>query len=177
MTALDISFERLFSMPAFEGPRILRVHKNGHPTLSITELIQLVVKVEPDPYSLDLEAAAKLLTLIEPSLPNEGAFFYRGCLSAVLLEHHPIWLRILVQGRKRFLQKLGRDEYSLFRQAQLLDDEPDDDVVEWWDIVNGQVRLEGDREKMQRARRAERLTIEREKKRLKPIFYSSGLGA
>ncbi len=67
------------------------------------------------------------------------------------------------------MQKLGRDEYSLFRQAELLDDEPDDVVVAWWDRVTGQVRLESDQQRLERARRAERLTIDAEKKRLSEL--------
>jgi hypothetical protein len=118
---------------------------------------------------LDLDAAGKLLALIDPQLPNNGALFYRGCISAVLLAYQPVWLRVLTRGRSRFLQELGRDEYSLFRQAELLADEPDQITVEWWDGVTGQVRFDSDLSKLQRSRRAERLTLEAEKKRLSEL--------
>ena len=107
--------------------------------------------------------------LVDASLPNDGMPFYRGCMAAVLQQHQPAWLEILTLGKSRFLRKLGRDEYSLFRQAQLLDEEPDDIVVAWWDRVSGLVRLESDRLKQERSRRAERLTIEIEKTRLKAL--------
>jgi Protein NO VEIN, C-terminal len=51
----------------------------------------------------------------------------------------------------------------------LLDDEPDDIVVAWWDRVTGLVRLEGERQKQERSRRAERLSYEKEKKRLRQL--------
>jgi hypothetical protein len=161
-----VPFERLFSMPAFEGLRILRLYAVEQPKLSIQELLQLIARVEPDSYSLDLAAAERLFEIIDPTLPNDGSHFYRGCISATLLTHQPPWLRVLTQGRSRFLQKLGRDEHSLFRQAELLDPEPDEVALQWWDTVIGLVRLEGDKAKLERARRAERLTLEAEKKRL-----------
>jgi hypothetical protein len=165
----DIPFERLFSMPAFEGLRVLRIHKNNQPNLATQDLVQLVLKVEPDAQSLDLNAAGNLLPLVEPTIPNDGVVFYRACISAVLLGYPPVWLRVLTQGRSRFLQKLGRDEQSIFRQAALLDDLPDQVVLEWWDRITGRARLEGDQAKMEQARRAERMTIEKEKERLKEL--------
>jgi len=51
----------------------------------------------------------------------------------------------------------------------LLADEPDEIVLQWWDRVTGQVRLAGDRLKLERARRAERLTLELEKQRLNQL--------
>jgi len=170
MNAAGIPFERIFSMPAFEGLRVLRLYMEKQPKLSIQDLVQLIEKIEPDAYSLDLHAAVRLVTLIDTSTPNDGVTFYRGCISAVLLQHQPVWLRVLIQGRSRFLQKLGRDEYSLFRQADLLDDEPDEIVVTWWDRVTGLVRLEGD--KLKQERRAERLSLESEKRRLVELGIS-----
>jgi hypothetical protein len=169
MIAADIPFERVFSMPAFEGLRVLRLYKEKQPKLPLPDLIQLVAKVEPDAYSLDLDAATKLAVIVDPLLPSDGVPFYRGCISAVLLQHQPAWLRVLTLGRFRFLKKLGRDEYSLFRQAVLLDHEPDEIVVAWWDHVTGLVRLEGDKQKQERSRRAERLTYEGEKNRLREL--------
>src|SRR5579863_1962561 len=102
MSPADIPFERLLSMPAFEGLRVLRVHKKAQPNLPWPELMGLVAKVEADAYALDLEAASRLLTSIDPNLPDDGVPFYRGCLSAVLLEHQPVWLRILTQEDRDF---------------------------------------------------------------------------
>jgi Protein NO VEIN, C-terminal len=169
MITADIPFERMFSMPAFEGLRVLRLYMEKQSKLPLSDLLPIVEKVEPDAYALDLDAASALVTLIEPSLPNDGALFYRGCISTVLLKHQPVWLRVLTLGRFRFLQKLARDEYSLFRQAALLDYEFDESVVAWWDTLAGSVRRFGDAERQERSRRAERLSYEKEKKRLKQL--------
>jgi hypothetical protein len=169
MNTGEIQFERAFSMPAFEGLRVLRMYMDKHPHLKISEAIQLIAKLEPDVYAFDLEAATKLITLVDASLPGDGVHFYRGCISAVLLQGQPGWLRVLTRGRALFLKELGRDEYSLFRQAELLDDEPDDIVIGWWDRVTGLVRLEGDKQRQERSRRAERLSFEGEKRRLKQL--------
>ena len=172
MSAAEIPFERMFAMPAFEGLRVLRQHSDKQPKLSLPELLSLITKVELDSYALDLDAAAILNTLIDPALPNDGIHFYRGCMSAVLLQGQPEWLKVLTLGRSRFLKKLRRDEYSLFRQAELLDDEPDEVALSWWDQVQAAVRAVGDAQRQDRSRRAERLSLHMERKRLQELGIS-----
>ena len=73
----------------------------------------------------------------------------------------------MMQGTIRFYSALERDEQSLFRETGILGEPPDDDFVEWWDDLVGELRLIGDLERMVRARAAERLTIAHETERLK----------
>ncbi len=169
MIAADIPFERMFAMPAFEGLRVLRGYVDKQPKTPLPELVAIIAKVEPDAHALDLDAAAILNSIIDPTLPKHGVHFYRGCISAILLRQQPAWLKVLTQGRSRFLKELGRDEHSLFREAALLDEYPDDAALGWWDKVQGLVRLASDAQRLQRARRAERLSLESERKRLKEL--------
>lgn len=92
-------------------------------------------------------------------------------VSALVIVALPSWVKLISLGRKRFIQKLYGEEYrdvkSLFRQAGLLNDPPSIEDITWWDHVSGRVRLEADRLKLERARIAERLTLELERKKLK----------
>lgn len=161
-----LSFERLFSLPAFEGARTVRSHLAQQPDISVTEAISIVQAVEIDALSFDLEASAALLEIIPATLSNEGVSFYRGCIRQVLLAFQPSWARMMFQGRTRFYATLERDEQSLFRQAGILDDPPSDDFVEWWDTLTGEFRLIVDIGKLLQGRKAERLTLAVEEQRL-----------
>lgn len=75
----------------------------------------------------------------------------------------------------RFIDSLGDnpknkdDDLDVFSAAGLLSNPPSEKVVAWWDDILGHARLAVDIEKMAQARKAESLTIDREKKRLVEI--------
>lgn len=167
MTIEGFAFERVFSLPALGGLQSLRVHLLADPKLAVEEALNILRAGDLDVQGLDLEASIALLSLIPPEVPNDGPGFYRGCIRYVLLAYQPIWARTMTQGRSRFYAALERDEQSIFRQAGILDDPPEDDFVEWWDGLTGEMRLVADLERLLRGRAAERLTIAHELDRMK----------
>jgi len=166
----ELAFHRLFSMSAFEGLRLLRKESLNNPNLDIKDIPGLLVLLYPIAATLDIEAALSLHTIVDNKVSYGGVEFYRECISAVITTSYPTWAKLITLGRKRFIQKLGSDEFrdikSLFRQARLLDDPPTMLDIEWWDIVSGRLRLEGDRLKLQRARIAEELSLNYERQKL-----------
>ncbi len=167
MTAEGLAFERLFAMPALEGLRSLRVPLLSNPGMAVGEAITVIEAGGLDVQGLDMEASEALLALVPDHLPNEGPHFYRGCIRVVLLAYQPIWTRMMLQGCSRFYAALERDEQSLFRQTGILEEPPDEEFVEWWDELSGELRLIGDLDRMLRARAAERLSLAHEAERLK----------
>ena len=163
-------FDRLFSMPAFEGLRILRAHFQRRPEEQVCRLVEIVRNTEPNVASYDLDAAIVLHDLVPKDTPHTGVMFYRVCLGAVLLKELPEWAKLMTLGRGRFIKRLSSEEYrdvrSLFRQARLLDEPPSTGDVEWWDDIQAHVRTNTDAEKVRRARAAEQLSIEYERERL-----------
>jgi hypothetical protein len=164
-----ISTERVFSLPCFEGLRLLRQYSASKPNLNTEELISLVEKVESDGVSLDLEASVHLATIVEDDCPLEGGVFYQFCIKAVLLKHQPIWSKAMKSGRKRFVQTLDKNDQDVFAAAGLMTDPPEQDVITWWDDVSGHARLIMDQRKMKQGRAAEILTLEYERKRLEKL--------
>ena len=162
----DLPFQRLFSMSAFEGLRAIRIQCALQPEISVENIIILVQSTEPDSGSFDFVASQVLLDFIDDSVPPHGLSFYQHCIAKTILNCQPIWARLMTLGRRRFVKKLGRDEESIFREAGLLIDPPDDYVVSWWDEITGLVRLEGDRQKLERARQAEKYTLNYETEQL-----------
>jgi Domain of unknown function (DUF3883) len=154
-------------MSAFEGLRTIRRYRTQRPGAPIVELVAVIRQVDPGAY--DYHAAAVLDGLVPAAVSHDPpALFYRECIG-VTVPRQIIWRRTITLGRKKFTQKLSRDEQQCFRAAGLLDEQPTDDVVAWWDHVQAILRLAVDQEKLQRARIAERLSLEHEADRLRKL--------
>jgi hypothetical protein len=168
MTAA-ISTERVFSLPCFEGLRLLRKYQANHPELPLADLLTLIESVEADAHSLDMEASVYLSELVDKDSPLDGHLFYQTCIKGVLIKHQPIWAKLMRQGRQRFVKRLDRNDQDVFAAAGLMQNPTPLHVVTWWDSVAGYARLLTDYEKMEQGRAAEILSLEHERKRLKDL--------
>ncbi len=166
---MDIPFHRLFSMPAFEGLRITRHYCIKNPDMAISEITHLIIHVEADASSFDMEASQYLHNIIGDTTNVSGQRYYQCCINDVILHRQPAWAKLMTLGRTRFVKKLNRDESSMFRQAGLLMSPPTDDVIKWWDNLSGRVRLINDALKLEQARRAEKCSLDYERQRLKAL--------
>ena len=163
----NYNFSRLFTPSAFEAMRIIRIFKSQHPTLLRNELLALIRTIVPD--SHDYEAGGYLDEIVEAEFElHEDRGLYRACIEA-LVSRQAVWIKLIGLGRKKFIQKLERDEERCFEFAGLLTDPPEKPVMEWWDDIAGRLRQIGEREKMRRARAAEQLSLEYEKARLRRL--------
>lgn len=176
-------FGRLFSMPAFEGLRVLRTYEADRPSMPPPELAALIENVEASASSLDLEAALYLHEQVSKTAEYRGVGFYRECISTVILLDVPDWAKLITLGRGKFIRRLRDDEYrdirSVFREARLLDDPPGLDDVRWWDALQTHVRLQKDLEFNERSREAELMSLEHERRelakagiRLEPVWMA-----
>src|ERR1700741_967906 len=106
-------------MSAFEGLRAIRVSRARHPAWDEQELLALVQRLEADS-GYDYEAALLLNGHVAQQSPHDAPdLFYRDCIEGAIRGFHPIWGRIITLGRKKFLQKLERDQAQCFRAAGL----------------------------------------------------------
>lgn len=164
-----VSTERLFSLPCFEGLRLVRKYMANHPDLEMPDLLTLIDRVEADAHSLDLEAGVYLSELIEKDCPLDGHAFYQSCIQGILLKHQPIWAKMMRQGRRRFVKTLDPNDQDVFAAAGLMENPTPLPVVTWWDSISGYTRLVTDQQKMEQGRAAEVLTLEHERKRLEGL--------
>jgi Domain of unknown function (DUF3883) len=165
----NVEFARLFSMSAFEGLRSLRRYQIFHSDLALSEVASLVAHVESDGATYDFEAALALAEIVSVAKAEDATAFYQSCIEAAVLRFQPIWVRIVTFGRKKLVQKLSRDEAQCFREAGLLIDPPSGEVIAWWDRLAAAARVAADQVRLERARIAERLSLEHEIKRLKAL--------
>lgn len=167
-----ISTERVFSLSAFEGVKLIRDYEVKLPGSSTAELIHAIEAHEGDGATLDLAAAAYLSAILDRNCVCVGEDFYRQCISAIVARHVPIWAKAMRQGRIRFLGSLSDDERDVFRAAGLSAANPSDEIVRWWDSVGGLSRHSIDAAKMAQGREAERMSLRLESERLASIGVS-----
>lgn len=159
--------ERVFSFSCLEGVRLLRIYGQQYPNLTTEDLCQVVLSIEADASSLDMDASIELSTIVESDCPLNSRLFYQVCIEAVIHQYRPNWISQMRQGRARFFNSLNLDAQDVFRAAGLFVNPVSSEIVEWWDTISGKVRSEFDREKNKQARAAEILTLEYERRLLK----------
>lgn len=156
----DRSFERLFSMAAFEGLRTIRTQHKQFPEKDVAAVVDLLKKIEADTGSLDFEAALQLADFVDPAIPHEQPqVFYRACIAEVIIAQGKPWNKLVTLGRERLLADLSRDQNQCFRSANLVEYPPSDDIVGWWDELSARVRIIGNDQKLIQSRKAEKLTV------------------
>lgn len=158
--------ERVFSLSAFEGVRLIRTYAAKQPSTPLDQLLPIIERIESDAPSLDLQASLYLHHIVDENCPLTGNAFYQACISAVVTKHQPNWSNAMRQGRMRFLDSLETNDHDVFVAAGLAKEPPPIEVVRWWDTVSGYARMIADIERMDRAREAEALSMEYERKRL-----------
>ena len=162
----SVPAERVFSYSCFEAVRMLRRYGKRHPDLAINELVNVIHSLEADAIGLDMEAATELSAFVALDCPLDILPFYQVCIEAVIHQYRPDWLRLMRQGRTRFLDKLNPDANDVFRAAGLLSDPIPSEIVSWWDAISGHARQVSDRSKVEQGRAAEMLTLEHERREL-----------
>ena len=160
-------FARLFAMGTFEALRVLRLKRQELTNLDDIEIIRQLRDLDAGTAALDLDAGVELDAVVRSTaILTVSHSFYRYCIFDIINAVDVPWARTIKLGRARLLTLLSRDEHQCFREARLLDDPPDDDLVGWWDELSCAVRAVANSDAMERARRAERLSIDLERRRL-----------
>ncbi|MBX9660371.1 MAG: DUF3883 domain-containing protein [Nitrospiraceae bacterium] len=161
-----MDFDRLFTISAFEGLRLIRVILTEMPTTPLDECRTVLVGRSPEARAYDLEAAAFLHDFVTTEAPIDSVLFYRECVMAVMIREMPTWAKVMTLGRGRFIKSIKHEDYrdirSVFREADLLKEPPTDHDIRWWDIIKERLRSNRQLETMERARHAEKLSLERE---------------
>lgn len=165
-----MDFDRLFTISAFEGLRLMRTVIALVPEVTIDACPDALIAHSPQAKDYDLDAAKELHPLVAADAPHENVLFYRECILAALLLKMPAFAKLMTLGRGRFIKRIKGDDYrdirSVFREAKLLEDPPSGDDISWWDAVQGRVRLNFDQERLVRARHAESLSLASEQREL-----------
>lgn len=168
-----MEFQRLFTISAFEGLRLLREVQATLVEVPISDCVEPLSKRGGLANALDIEASLALDKLVRADVPHDSVIFYRECVLAVMVREMPAWAKLMTLGRGRWIQSIRGGEYrdirSVFRETRLLDEPPTSEDVRWWDILKAHVRMNRSDEVSLRSREAERLSLESEAEALKAL--------
>lgn len=150
-------------MGTFDALRTYRRQVASTPMLGEDKIVGLARSLVADTTGLDFVAAIEIHPKILATAPLEPPqVFYRHCIFDLVIAQKMVWGRVVTLGRRRFYDTLERDERACFRAAQLMNDPPAPDIVEWWDSLELAMRAASDADKKVRSRLAEKLTYDYE---------------
>ncbi|MDE0331233.1 MAG: DUF3883 domain-containing protein [Nitrospinae bacterium] len=157
-------------MAAFLAFLELRSYCEKYPSLTEAQALVSLSSVKSSSLGLDFRGGLVLRQALDPSVDWNST---PNCLRLFAFEWirivEPRWLRFVPFGRERVRRALDSDHAQCFREAGLFDETPNDEAIEWWDRVAALIRGLSDIEKMKRARLAERLSFEHERRRIKDL--------
>jgi hypothetical protein len=161
-------FDSLCRMPAFLGLLELQKARRGIPNASDAERVN-VLRSNYATASLDYDAATALENIV--GAPEDGSFelSLRIVLRKVILHFRPAWLVVVPEGRQLVAQATSRDTFQCLRVAGLYDAPAAPDAVAWWDDLASVARAASDAGKTTKGREGERLSFEREVRRLREL--------
>ncbi len=158
------------SMAAFLAFLELRSFCTDYPSLTDAQAVASLNSLRSSASGLDFRGGLALRRVLDSSVEWKQT---TNCLRHFVFEWvrlvEPRWLRLVPLGREKVRTALDRDHAQCFREAGLFNEVPDDEVIEWWDRVAAMMRGVSDAEKMKRARLAERLSFEHERRRVKGL--------
>lgn len=90
---------------------------------------------------------------------------YRIILEKYIILVAPLWSKRIPSGRNEAIIFMTKDEKACFYEASLINDNPTDDEIIWWDHISELMRKVSDENKVKIGRTGEKLTLLYEEKR------------
>ena len=159
--------ERCFTIAAFLAFTELLAFRADNPNVPLKDSIPVLKKFKSSASTCDFKGITQLTAILDEELAWDNTKSgLRLFISELIRYFKPQWMQLIPYGRDKLRTVLSVNVIQCFREAGLFETPPDEDVVAWWDNVSAFVRGVVDTERMIRARNAERLSLEYERKRL-----------
>ena len=174
---MPIPIERLMRMSAITPLIELRRYLVKNESVPPEEAATALQEIDETFFASDHEAALELHALLSPELLfNDFVTDLRVALSQIVTTIRPQWAKRVFLGRARFLtemDRIDREVRQCFREAGLLVDEPEQDVVLWWDLLCHEIRGIQNLENFKQGRLAEQKSLQYERDRLRRLGISA----
>jgi Domain of unknown function (DUF3883) len=174
---MPVPIERLMRMSAITPLVELRRYLAKNHGVKAEAAAAALREIDETFLASDHEAALELHTLLSPKLlSHDFVADLRIALSTVVTTIRPQWAKRVFLGRARFLtemDRIDREVRQCFRTAGLLEDEPDKDVVLWWDLLCHEIRGIQNFDNFMQGRLAEQKSFQYEKERLRRLGISA----
>lgn len=126
-------------MSVFTALKRARIKRAEFPEFSFIESAYLCMQTSSDGTPHDYARAEEMDKFLPFELVNfDDPAVLRRSLDLIILEMNYDWAYLFPSGREAVRNALTRDEYQVFRNAELFLDIPSIEVISWWDkIANG----------------------------------------
>jgi Domain of unknown function (DUF3883) len=162
LTGIPSDVAALLKPSAVGGLALLRARARAYPDQSWAFVLK-VVAASYEGQAFDLDAADRLHQSV-PSHLIDRADIFRGAIRAVA-ETLPPWLEVLCDGREA-LYDLDPSLVACFERAGAMAPVPDETVIRWWNALIELAYMHRESGNLQVGRKAERLSLERERRLL-----------
>lgn len=130
-------------MSIFTALKRARMKMEEFPGTTFQDASRLCLQTTSDGSPHDYQAASKLHTKLPEFLVDlDNSEVIRKVLNILILEFKFDWVYFFPSGREAVKSALNRDEYQVFRNADLFLDSPSLDIVTWWDQIANKFRTQ-----------------------------------
>ncbi len=171
LTAIQGALHKSIKYSVCDEETLWSINNSQIDTAWIIETAQRCRWIECDNTSFNLTERGYDLFSADHT-PNE--YVLRDMLYDYIFYCCPVWSYKIPTGRNEALFIMTKDERACFHEAGLLSENPDKEIVEWWDKLASIIRKSSDERNNRIGRTGERLTILEETSRTgeKPRWIS-----
>jgi hypothetical protein len=128
-------------MSVFTALKRARSKKLEFLNSTFSESARLCMQTSSDGTPHDYDQAEELDKILPPEIVNlDDPALIRRALSFLVLHLELNWIYLFPSGRDAVRNALSRNEFQVFRNAELFQDTPSIEVVTWWDKIANNFR-------------------------------------
>jgi len=128
-------------MSIFTALKRARLKIEEYPGISFQEAANLCMHTSSDGTPHDYKTAQELHDFLPPVIVDlDSPLEIRRALSYLIENMDYDWVYFFPSGREAVKNALNRNEYQVFRNAELYEDSPSLEVVSWWDLIANKFR-------------------------------------
>lgn len=162
--------DRCLTAAAYSAFIAMRRYLEENPDSTLDRAVKIIQTTNSDDADLDYVGGQQIYNHMNDRLiAGTAQQNLRLVISEVIRIHRPWWLGFVPYGRKKLRSVLSPNQVQCFTIAGLFEPVPDSESLSWWDEMAALVRAAAESERMIKAREAEFLSLEYEKKRLKKL--------
>ncbi|QUF65359.1 protein NO VEIN domain-containing protein [Bacillus atrophaeus] len=161
--------ESFFKISIIDGAIHLNKQQPKYPNKNINEIIRYIQNGPASFSSYDYNNAIILAEKIgweAFSLKGDRQSQLRDTLKNMIILLRPFWAKVSYLGREKVKQLLSEDSTQCLQYAGLLEENPTEDVINWWEEISKIFRIINEEQKLEIGREGEKRTLQLEKQRL-----------
>lgn len=132
----------LLSMSVFTALKRARTKRNEFPNFTFLDSAELCMQTSSDGTPHDYDRAEELDKFLPSDIVNlDDPEVIRRALDLIISKYSYSWGYLFPSGREAVRNALTRNEFQVFRNADLFQEVPSIDIISWWDRIANSFRV------------------------------------